>query len=160
MPLESFDRIQVPLVGNSMWPLLKSGQPLIVNVPREPIELQASDIGKLFIFKDNAEWVCHRYLGVLNDEHVFKGDFSTVHESFRHPHVLGHVLGLKKKNGYYFFKYGPLFQWLVRLQTTSILKQGTSKKTARYLALALALAVKPLFYRKGEPLNIVSKGFE
>lgn len=157
MPLQSFDRIQVPFMGDSMWPLLKSGQELVVTVPREPIQLQASDVGHLFIFKDNKEWVCHRYLGAFNGEHLFKGDFSTVYESWAQPHVLGRVLGIQKNNQFYFFRGGRFTQWLVKLQKACIDQDGKTKKRARYVALILELAAKPLFYSKVEPLNIVRK---
>ncbi len=158
MPIESFERIQVPFVGRSMWPLLKSGEALIVQVPHKPVELSNADIGKLFIFKDNKEWVCHRYLGLSDGAFLFKGDFSTVHEALPRPHVLGEVLGFRKNNKhFYFFRAGRIRKLIVRLQKSSITGRGWVQRLQRYLALILALTIKPLFYRKVDPLNIVSK---
>lgn len=138
-----------------MWPLLKSGESLVVEVPREPVQLQQGDVGKLFIFKDNKEWVCHRYLGIHQNRHRFKGDFSTVYETYEYPHVLGEVLGFRSKRFTYYFKSGYFRSWFVNLQKRSILLDGKAKKRSRYISLLLALTMKPLFYSKAEPPKII-----
>lgn len=156
MPVSKSDRIKIPFQGLSMWPVIEAGQSLIVEIHKAPKVLETKDVGRVFVFKDSAEWICHRYLGVHNDKHIFKGDYSTTHELIESPLVLGVVLGFENRNKQsYFFKESKFSSFIFLLQKRSILKSGWLKKGYRYSALLLTMGYKPFLYRKVQPADVI-----
>lgn len=133
---------------------------VIVEFAKEQQPLTRDEVGELFIFKSENEWVCHRYLGTNNNEFLFKGDFSTVHEAFSRPLVLGRVYGIRARDGHMRISKGHFLKWsIVRLQRQSILSSQFFRKIWRYLAILFTLMSKAFLYHKVDPAQIIDKRF-
>ena len=146
MNMQESECIQIPFSGESMWPLFDGNETLFVEIPREPISLSRKDIGALFIFKDHSEWLCHRYLGVKNNKHLFKGDYSMSFESFESPHVMGRVRGFNVHGqGYRDIRTTGLDLSIAWIQRWSIGYKSKIKKGFRYYALFLLWIRKRFF---------------
>jgi hypothetical protein len=135
--------IQIPFSGESMWPLFDGNETLFVDIPPEPIMLSKKDVGSLFIFKDHSEWLCHRYLGVFNNTHLFKGDYAISFESIPMPHVMGRVRGFNVQGQKYREIHTTgLDVFIAWVQRGSIVYRSKMKKFFRYCALLLVLIRK------------------
>ncbi|MCC6137134.1 MAG: S24/S26 family peptidase [Bdellovibrionaceae bacterium] len=152
----SSDWVTIPINGQSMWPTLRSGQKLLVEINNGSTVLKKSDVGELFIFKDGPEWVCHRYLGKHNEQYVFKGDYSTTCDVLTSPHILGRVFGIERhREQYYAFTKSSLDSLIVVLQIKSVFAPLSLRRVFRHAALLLMLFKKPFLYKKISPTKII-----
>ncbi|MBY0314997.1 MAG: S24/S26 family peptidase [Bdellovibrionales bacterium] len=90
----------IPLSGSSMFPYLRSGDQLLVDMFEKPRALSDQDqIGEIFLYRcPNGEWVCHRFLGQTKNNYFFKGDWTYQLEIYNNIEVWGKIQG-KIQNG-------------------------------------------------------------
>lgn len=90
----------IPFRGRSMFPYLRSGDQLFVDMFEKPRALSDLDqVGEIFLYRcPSGEWVCHRFLGQTKNKYLFKGDWTYQLEIYNDIEVWGKIHG-KIQNG-------------------------------------------------------------
>lgn len=83
--------IKIPLTGTSMWPVLKPGDTLFVEVFSHISPV--TEIGDILIGRLNGEFVAHRLIHQV-PHNIMKGDFGLYVDNENHP--FGRVLGIER----------------------------------------------------------------
>jgi hypothetical protein len=137
----------IPFTGSSMRPLISPRcKELLVDFD---VTKSKKLVGEIVLFKDESEWVCHRYLGETQGKHVFKGDFSTTYEEKTKFSSLATIRGFIDEQQVYFFKKSALLSVVVFLQKKSVLTSNKLlRKFYRYCALAVLHSFRPFFILK------------
>ena len=94
-------------VGDSMFPIIREGDLLVIEAVREPLK-----VGDVPLYKrDSGQYVMHRIVGIRNGKYMMKGDNRTfVEKGITDKHIIG-VLTAVVRNG----KEVPITDWRYRI---------------------------------------------
>lgn len=92
--------MKLSIKGDSMRPFINDGDVLEVEVFSRPRELLDFDVGRVFLIKDQEEWIIHRAVRI-NQTIKTKGDWSSVFDAKNI--VWGQALSLEGNDGKFNF---------------------------------------------------------
>jgi signal peptidase I len=64
------ERLRLQVISNSMWPLLRAGDAVIV----QPIEPGAGRVGDVLVVQRGAEFITHRLIAIEGERWLMRGD--------------------------------------------------------------------------------------
>ena len=67
--------MDVPFCGQSMLPVIREGDRILVELFSEPQPIEQRPIGEIVVFKDEDQWVTHRVIQFKKEKYT-KGDWS------------------------------------------------------------------------------------
>lgn len=78
-------------VGDSMFPIIREGDLLVIEAIREPLK-----VGDVPLYKrDSGQYVMHRIVGIRNGKYMMKGDNRTfVEKGITDKHIIGVLTGI------------------------------------------------------------------
>ena len=122
-----------------MWPVLQSGDHVLVEYFEQPRPIYEFRPGEILLHREGGEWTVHRVIEYKN-RLVLKGDFSNSYLFDHEPIVWGRIRGYKRgETKKIWSTKGPAWsKTTARLSGYSIESSGASRKVNKLLMFLLS----------------------